>query len=132
MKYFFLKLHGPRATFMQDMSPAEVDLMQRHGAYWRELMQRGFVAAFGPVADPAGGYGIGVLELPDDLDPWSLVREDPVAKAGAGFRFEILPMPRAIVRPVEKIATRSSLSPDEQMERFAQELKETDWGHQPC
>ena len=24
------------------------------------------------------------------------------------------------------------LTPEEQMERFAQELKETDWGHQPC
>ena len=31
-------------------------------------------------------------------------------------------------------ATRPAgeLSPEEQMERFAQELKETDWGHQPC
>ncbi|MBL9209392.1 MAG: hypothetical protein JNL92_02940 [Opitutaceae bacterium] len=24
------------------------------------------------------------------------------------------------------------LTPEEQMERFARELKETDWGHQPC
>lgn len=24
------------------------------------------------------------------------------------------------------------LTPEEQMERFAQELKENDWGHQPC
>ena len=26
----------------------------------------------------------------------------------------------------------SELTPDEQMARFEQELKETDWGHQPC
>ena len=26
----------------------------------------------------------------------------------------------------------NSLTPEEQMERFAQELKENDWGHQPC
>jgi|LakMenEpi03Aug12_release.lakeMendotaPanAssembly.Ray.scaffolds.fasta_scaffold4849870_1 hypothetical protein len=25
-----------------------------------------------------------------------------------------------------------ALTPEEQMERFARELKETDWGHQPC
>lgn len=25
-----------------------------------------------------------------------------------------------------------NLSPEEQMERFAQELKNEDWGHQPC
>jgi len=24
------------------------------------------------------------------------------------------------------------LTPEEQMERFAKELKESDWGHQPC
>jgi hypothetical protein len=24
------------------------------------------------------------------------------------------------------------LTPEEQMERFERELKETDWGHQPC
>ena len=26
----------------------------------------------------------------------------------------------------------SELTPEEQMEKFAEELKETDWGHQPC
>jgi hypothetical protein len=26
----------------------------------------------------------------------------------------------------------NSLTPAEQMERFAKELKENDWGHQPC
>jgi hypothetical protein len=25
-----------------------------------------------------------------------------------------------------------ALTPEEQMERFARELKEADWGHQPC
>ena len=25
-----------------------------------------------------------------------------------------------------------ALTPEEQMERFERELKETDWGHQPC
>lgn len=26
----------------------------------------------------------------------------------------------------------NELTPEEQMERFEKELKETDWGHQPC
>jgi hypothetical protein len=29
-------------------------------------------------------------------------------------------------------ATPNALTPEEQMERFAEELKEQDWGHQPC
>ncbi|MDI1251167.1 MAG: hypothetical protein PSV13_20055 [Lacunisphaera sp.] len=28
--------------------------------------------------------------------------------------------------------TVDKLTPEEQMERFAQELKNEDWGHQPC
>ena len=27
---------------------------------------------------------------------------------------------------------RPPLTPEEQMEQFAKELKENDWGHQPC
>ncbi len=29
-------------------------------------------------------------------------------------------------------AKPEQLTPEEQMERFAQDLKENDWGHQPC
>jgi hypothetical protein len=29
-------------------------------------------------------------------------------------------------------AAAEKLTPEEQMERFAQELKNEDWGHQPC
>lgn len=34
-------------------------------------------------------------------------------------------------KPGEPIPA-NSLNPEEQMERFAKELKENDWGHQPC
>jgi hypothetical protein len=29
-------------------------------------------------------------------------------------------------------ASEAALSAEEQMERFAEDLKENDWGHQPC
>ena len=29
-------------------------------------------------------------------------------------------------------AAANNLTPEEQMERFAKELQENDWGHQPC
>lgn len=40
----------------------------------------------------------------------------------------------ATAEPTPPVATDASppLTPEEQMELFAQELKETDWGHQPC
>jgi hypothetical protein len=32
----------------------------------------------------------------------------------------------------EKPAPKPALSAEEQMEQFEEDLKETDWGHQPC
>jgi hypothetical protein len=98
MKYYFLKLLPPRPTFMQDMTPAEGQLMQEHAGYWRGLLGSGYAVGFGPVADPAGAYGMGLLELPEGVDPAALSAEDPVIKANVGFRAEISPMPRAVVR----------------------------------
>lgn len=102
MKYYFFKLLPPRPSFLQDMTPAELKLMQEHGGYWRGLFEQGYAVGFGPVADPAGSFGMGLLEIPDDLDPASLTAGDPVIRANAGFRAEIFPMPRAVVRPMPK------------------------------
>ncbi|MDI1337747.1 MAG: hypothetical protein PSU94_16310 [Lacunisphaera sp.] len=34
--------------------------------------------------------------------------------------------------PATAVAPPDKLTPEEQMERFAKELKNEDWGHQPC
>jgi uncharacterized protein YciI len=98
MKYFFCKLLPPRSTFGHDMTPAEGKLMQDHGAYLRTFAEQGTAVVFGPVADPAGFYGIGVWELPDNADIHAICAADPVIKSGIGFRYEIHPMPRAVMR----------------------------------
>ncbi len=96
MRYYVFKLIAPRPTFMADMTPAERGLMQSHVVYWRELMAKGLVIVFGPVADPAGPYGLGVVRLDDATDPASVWREDPVIKAQQGFRFDVAAMPNAV------------------------------------
>jgi uncharacterized protein YciI len=101
MKHFLYLLLPPRATFMQDMTQTEAAVMQMHAAYWKGLMEAGQAIVFGPVADPEGGYGMGVLELDDQLDPATIGNADPAIKANAGFSFEIHPMPRAMVRGSE-------------------------------
>jgi len=98
MKYFLFRLIPPRPTFLADITPAERQLMQAHAAYWRDQMAQGRVAAFGPVADPAGPYGIGVLTLEDDVPPHALAAADPTIQADAGFRFEIHAMPSLVIR----------------------------------
>ena len=81
------------------MSESERAMMLQHVAYWTELAQRGVAVAFGPVADPSGGYGIGIVELDGDADVSDLEKNDPTVQSGLGFRYEILGMPRAILRP---------------------------------
>ena len=99
MKTFFCKLIPPRPTFPQDMSQAEAKLMHDHAAYWRDWMSKGNVVAFGPVGDPAGAYGIGIVQFADDASVRSFAAADPTIKGGAGFRVEIHPMPRGVIIP---------------------------------
>ena len=92
VKYYFLKLIPPRADFMQTMTQEELGLMRAHRAYWAGFAEKGWAVAYGPVADPSGGYGAGFWALPDDQDARISVDGDPVIRAGRGFRCDIFPM----------------------------------------
>jgi hypothetical protein len=52
----------------------------------------------GLVADPQGFYGVGIVQFAENADAEALAHNDPTIKAEAGFRIELLPMPRAIIR----------------------------------
>ena len=54
---------------------------------------------FGPVADPAGPWGLGVVRVAGESEMRELEANDPVILSGRGFRYEVLPMLRAIVPP---------------------------------
>lgn len=99
MKTFFCKLVPPRPTFAQDMSDAEARLMQAHATYWTGLMNDGVAVGFGLVADPAGAYGIGIVEVDDDAAVQKLTANDPTIRSGLGFGFQVFPMPRGLVHP---------------------------------
>ena len=85
---------------MLDPSADGTGLMHEHGVYGRGRMKRVMVAAFGPVADPNGGFGMAILRLGDEVDPQPFAAGDPAVKAEAGFAFEVDPMPK-VVRPNE-------------------------------
>jgi uncharacterized protein YciI len=80
------------------MTPTEAEIMQAHTAYCGELLRTGKAVVFGPVADPAGIWGLGVLQLADDADPQDIVANDPVVKADAGFIYQVIPMLQAATR----------------------------------
>jgi len=83
---------------MADMTPVEGKIMQDHLTYWRSLLDRDVAVFFGPVLDPAGAYGLGVVRSADESQVRALAAEDPAVKAQAGFRFEIHPMASAVYR----------------------------------
>ena len=91
-KHFFLKLIPRRPTFPQDMNEEERNIMQRHIAYWNGFLEQGKVIVFGPVMDPNGTYGMGVVEAENEEEVKNLTSNDPAATIN---RYEIYPM-RAI------------------------------------
>jgi uncharacterized protein YciI len=98
VKYYVCKLTGPRPSFPQDITPEEAAIMQAHVAYCGELLRAGKAVLFGPVADPSGVWGLGVLQLAADDDPQQIVADDPVTKANAGFTCQVMPMLQAATR----------------------------------
>jgi len=96
-QHFAYKLIPPRPTFAADMSAAERAVMQAHVGYWRGLLAEGRVVAFGPVLDPAGAWGLGVVEAATEADARALGADDPAVTSGIA-RFEVYPMPGAVVR----------------------------------
>ena len=76
-KHFFVKLVPPRTTFAQDISAGEQEIMQRHGAFWTDLVHKRIAVVCGPVLDPAGIYGIGVAEAEDEAALHAVLENDP-------------------------------------------------------
>ena len=97
MRQFFVKLIPPRPTFHLDMSDHEKNLMQHHALYWKELLAQGTALIFGPVLDPKGVYGMGVIEAEDQDHVRLLCEHDPTVQAHLNS-FEIAPMNATIKR----------------------------------
>jgi uncharacterized protein YndB with AHSA1/START domain len=97
-KFYFCRLVPPRPSFAGDMDAAEADVMKKHAQYWRGMMAEGHAIVFGPVADPAGPWGLGILRAADDAEFARLRDRDPAILSGRGFRYDTLPMMMAVVR----------------------------------
>jgi uncharacterized protein YciI len=89
MPHFFLKLIGPRPTFALDMNDAEKNLMHEHFLCWKARQDQGEVLVFGPVLDPNGPYGMGVVSVADEAAAHAFAAADPAMKANMGFKCEI-------------------------------------------
>ena len=76
-QYYYLKLNPPRASFMQDMTVQERQIMLQHVEYWKPYVNDGTVIVLGPVMDPEGGFGMAVVVVEDKSQLDRLVDNDP-------------------------------------------------------
>ena len=102
MNYFLYKLIPPRPTFAADMTESERAVMTEHVAYWTRQRDLGFAVGFGPVADPAGSWGVAIVEAESELQAGQIRADDPAVRAG--MTVQIYPMPAAVVRPYRTAA----------------------------
>ncbi|WP_101950398.1 YciI family protein [Mycobacterium sp. 3519A] len=92
MSLFLVRLNPPRADFAQTLTADEQAVMAAHKDYWERLMADGKVLVYGPVADPEGVWGMGVLRAADRAEVLAIGERDPSVAAGVNtFEvFEIL------------------------------------------
>jgi len=93
-KHFLLRLIPPRKSFTADMSEEERRIMQAHVSYWAPYVKDGTMIVMGPVMDPEGGYGLGVIAVDDEDQLHRLLAADP---ANGLNRYEVFLM-RAVTR----------------------------------
>jgi uncharacterized protein YciI len=69
--------------------------MKTHAAYWKDKADQGIALIYGPVLDPKGEYGLGIIEVDNEDQARTYAANDPTVKSGLN-RIEIHPM-RAIL-----------------------------------
>jgi uncharacterized protein YciI len=70
------------------MTTEEQSAMAEHMQYWQRLLHEGRVVVYGPVADPEGVWGLGVLRAADRAEVLAIGERDPSVTAGVNT-FEV-------------------------------------------
>ena len=81
---FVFRLIPPRPNFALDLTDEEREIMDRHAAYWRPLIESGQMVFFGPVLDESGSWGLGIVEADDEDELRAFAASDPVVTTSTG------------------------------------------------
>jgi uncharacterized protein YciI len=106
---FLYRLKPPRPNFAQDMSASEADVMERHVAYWQDLLNRDVAVAFGPVLHPEDPRGLGLLDLDDENAARAIGDGDPAVASGT-CTYEVLPMDLMSAAELSESEARANLA----------------------
>jgi uncharacterized protein len=91
--FYAVYLNPSRPDFAKTMTESERAIMIQHVAYWTEKLKEGKVYAFGPVIDPNGIYGLGVVAVENEQELKEIIANDPAGKIN---KYEYFPM-KAVV-----------------------------------
>lgn len=94
---FYCRMIPPRPDFAFTMTEEERILMGKHADYLRGQLRNGTMMIAGPVADPAGPWGLCLLLVGSEPEARAVTDGDPLSQSGRGFHYEILPMMSAIM-----------------------------------
>lgn len=86
---FLIKLIPSRPDFAQTMTDEEKDIMNQHIQYWQPYLEKGTMIVFGPVLDPQGVYGVGIVQVENEEQLVSLINNDPASKIN---KYDYYPM----------------------------------------
>ncbi len=92
-QFYAVYLNPSRPDFATTMTDSEREIMLQHVAFWTEKLKDGKVYAFGPVIDPKGIYGLGVVAVDSEQELKDMIANDPAGKINS---YEYFPM-RAVV-----------------------------------
>jgi len=65
--------------------------MERHVAYWQDLLNREVALAFGPVLHPEDPWGLGLLNIEEEQAARAIGDGDPAVDSGT-CTYEVVPM----------------------------------------
>ena len=88
---FLYRLLPPASDVLAGHGPDEAEVMERHVAYWQDLLNRDVALAFGPVLHPEDPWGLGLLDLEDEQAAQAIGEGDPAVQSGT-CRYEVVPM----------------------------------------
>lgn len=95
--FFVLHLLPCRPDFAMTMTHDERSIMLQHVEYWRKLLNKGKVYAYGPVIDPKGIYGLGIVSVDSEQELKDFIANDPAGKIN---KYEYFPM-KAVVPDIK-------------------------------
>lgn len=96
-----LRLMPPRSTFPGDMTADERKVMDQHAAHWKGLVETGTAIVYGPVFDPRGVYGMGIIGAGSEDEARSIAARDP-AVALRLLKLELSPMQAILGKPFQQ------------------------------